>query len=94
MGCRPESLLPEELRRRIMETEPAVHDIHHIHIWALSTTENALTAHVVIDSAEEEGRVKAAVKHDLAEMGITHSTLEFEYPGGNACSAGECHSCR
>ncbi len=85
---------PEELRRRIMETEPAVHDIHHIHIWALSTTENALTAHVVIDSAEEEGRVKAAVKHDLAEMGITHSTLEFEYPGGNACSAGECHSCR
>ena len=61
---------------------------------ALSTTENALTAHVVIDSAEEEGRVKAAVKHDLAEMGITHSTLEFEYPGGNACSAGECHSCR
>ena len=85
---------PEELRRRIMETEPAVHDIHHIHIWALSTTENALTAHVVIDSADEEGRVKAAVKHDLAEMGITHSTLEFEYPGGNAGSAGECHSCR
>lgn len=85
---------PEELRRRLMEAEPAVHDIHHIHIWALSTTENALTAHVVIGSAEEEGRVKAAVKHDLDEMGITHSTLEFEYPGGNACSAGECRSCR
>ena len=24
-------------------------DVHHIHVWALSTTENALTAHLVID---------------------------------------------
>ena len=84
---------PDELRRRIMEAEPAVRDIHHIHVWALSTTENALTAHVVIDSAVEEGRVKAAVKGELAQLGISHSTLEFEYPGGNSCASGTCCSC-
>jgi cobalt-zinc-cadmium efflux system protein len=30
-----------------------VQDFHHIHIWALSTTENALTGHVVLKSKSE-----------------------------------------
>ena len=33
-----------------MEAVPGVRAVHHIHIWAISTTENALTAHVVLDS--------------------------------------------
>ena len=53
-------------------------DLHHVHIWALSTTDNALTAHVVIDRLEDMHEVKHLLKHELQEMGITHSTLEFE----------------
>lgn len=83
---------PDDVRRKVMEAEPRVSDIHHIHIWAISTTENALTAHVVIESAECEGAVKASVKHLLEDMGITHSTLEFEYPDGNGCVCGDCGS--
>ena len=83
---------PDDVRRRVMDAEPRVSDIHHIHIWAISTTENALTAHVVIGSAEFEGAVKSSVKHLLEDMGITHSTLEFEYPDGNGCVRGDCGS--
>lgn len=81
---------PDDVRRRVMDAEPRVSDIHHIHIWAISTTENALTAHVVIGRAEFEGAVKSSVKHLLEDMGITHSTLEFEYPDGNGCVCGDC----
>ena len=83
---------PDDVRRRVMDAEPRVSDIHHIPIWAISTTENALTAHVVIGSAEFEGAVKSSVKHLLEDMGITHSTLEFEYPDGNGCVCGDCGS--
>ena len=31
-----------------MEAVPGVKAVHHIHVWAISTTENALTAHVVL----------------------------------------------
>ena len=63
----------------MMETDH-VADVHHLHIWAISTTDNALTAHVAIDSLEHMETVKAALKHTLQEKGIGHSTLEFESP--------------
>lgn len=87
----PSGLIPpNKVRGRIMERVPQVRDVHHIHIWAISTTQNALTAHVVISSPEEEGNVKECVKRELTGLGITHSTLEFEYPGGNGCISSEC----
>lgn len=86
-------IAPDKVRDRIMENVPSVKDVHHIHIWAISTTENALTAHIVISSAPEEGEAKEAVKSELEHLGITHSTLEFEYPGGNCCIPGDC-GCR
>jgi cobalt-zinc-cadmium efflux system protein len=55
-----------------------VTDIHHLHIWAISTTSNALTAHVAIDSLQCMEAVREELKHLLAECGISHCTLEFE----------------
>ncbi len=55
-----------------------VRGIHHLHIWAMSTTENALTAHVVIDDLAALEPTKAALKAMLAQHGIGHSTLEME----------------
>ena len=57
-----------------------VEEVHHLHIWALSTTDNALTAHVVIDRLEHMETVKSQLKQELCEHGIAHSTLEFETP--------------
>jgi cobalt-zinc-cadmium efflux system protein len=58
-----------------------VKELHHIHIWAMSTTENALTAHLVLEeniSTEQEQTIKAKLKHDLLHKNIQHTTLETE----------------
>lgn len=60
---------------------PGVDDVHHIHIWAISTTENALTAHIVLKQAEDMQEVKHLIRHRLEDFGIGHATLEFEVPG-------------
>lgn len=53
-------------------------DVHHIHIWALSTTENALTAHISIDDISNMEDVKREIKKQLEVAGINHPTIEFE----------------
>ncbi len=56
-------------------------DVQHLHIWSLSTTENALTAHVTIDnklSFEEKLEVVKEIKHELKHHNIQHSTIELE----------------
>ena len=60
---------------------PGVDDVHHIHIWAISTTENALTAHIVLKQPEGMQEVKHLLRHRLEDFGIGHATLEFEVPG-------------
>lgn len=58
-----------------------VKGIHHIHVWAISTTENALTAHLVLQpetSSEEEERIKYDLKRQLEVKRIHHITLETE----------------
>jgi len=56
-------------------------DFHHIHIWALSTTENALTGHVVLNQSigmEAQEKIKNEIKHQLLHFNIQHATLETE----------------
>lgn len=73
----------------IIPSVPGVKSYHHMHIWALSTTETALTVHLVIDDTKLMEIVKCSLKHELAEAGIRHATLEFELPGilceGDCC---------
>lgn len=59
-----------------------IRNLHHIHVWAMSTTENAMTAHVVIDTAENKENMKVIkdnLKHRLEHMNIQHITLETEF---------------
>ncbi|RFM30548.1 cation diffusion facilitator family transporter [Deminuibacter soli] len=58
-----------------------VKDIHHIHVWGISTTANALTAHIVVDdncTPEQQDAMKKQIKHELQHQQIVHATLEFE----------------
>ena len=64
-----------------IEKIAGVRDFHHIHIWALSTTENALTGHVVLKreiGMEEQEKIKKEIKHLLLHLNIQHATLETE----------------
>ena len=73
---------------REMETVEGVGEIHHVHVWALSTTETAITAHIVVDDMSQSDAVRAAERKLLARHGISHATLEVETHRGDAC--GEC----
>lgn len=73
----PEQFDIEDIASRMQSVE-GVENVHHIHIWAISTTEYALTAHVVISSLNDLPAIKAKLKEVLDEAGIRHSTLEFE----------------
>jgi len=58
-----------------------VENIHHMHIWAMSTTENALTAHLVLNDAlsfDEKMKLVHNIKHELQHNKIQHATLELE----------------
>ena len=73
----PEGIDIERLKNKI-ENIPHVRSIHHLHVWALSTTINAMTLHVLIDSHDYEDEVKRQIKNCAEEAGITHPTIEFE----------------
>ncbi len=66
-----------------------IQEIHHIHLWGMSTTENALTAHIVIDAnttLDNAEKIKHDFKHALEHMNIQHVTLEIESSDKN-CEA-------
>ena len=63
---------------RCMKGVEGVLAVHHIHVWAISTTEAALTAHVVLSDPCMMVCVKPKLKELLAEAGVVHATLECE----------------
>ncbi len=79
------SQIDTEHVQSLMEQHEGVSEIHHLHIWALSTTENALTAHVVVENLADMQSVKTSLKAKLKEAGISHATLEFETPDAGCC---------
>ena len=73
----PEGIEPDEIQQ-LMAAEEHVDEVHHLHVWAISTTDNALTAHIVVKNIANMEEVKGRLKALLKEKGIGHSTLEFE----------------
>lgn len=80
----PEGIKIDNIKE-VMMKNPEVMDVHHIHIWPISTTENALTAHVRVSDILKEEEVKRFIKKALADEGISHATLEFEGPNTECC---------
>ena len=65
--------------RAFLCAQPGVKEVHDLHIWALSTTENALTAHVVMPGGYPGDRVLDAMVAQLrSDFGIHHCTLQVE----------------
>jgi cobalt-zinc-cadmium efflux system protein len=78
--------------RKALEAMPGVARVHHLHVWAVSTTETALTAHIVMPDGHPGDRFLAQAQQELkARFGIGHSTLQIEIhrPGSHEHGA-EC----
>ena len=76
----PPDVETDAIEKLIMDI-PGVESIHHMHIWAMSTTENALTAHLVLSDTlnfDEKMKLVHEVKHELLHNKIHHATIELE----------------
>ena len=65
--------------------------MHDLHVWALSTTETALTAHLVLpeDFREPDGWLEDIISHLESDHGIGHSTIQVER-SELTCSQAHC----
>ncbi len=62
-----------------------VTEVHDLHIWGMSTTETALTVHLVRPHSQPDDRFLAEIAHELEHrFRIQHATIQIE--GGE----GEC----
>ena len=85
----PDGISVDELREHAREIDGVI-DIHHVHVWSMDGYTNYATMHVVVDRAADFGKIKADVKAEINEHGISHATLELETED-ERCDSAECH---
>jgi len=70
-----------------LKTIPGVISVHDLHIWALSTTQNALTVHLVLCDLPKDNQLVFAIQEELIhEFEIDHATIQIELDGGGGCA--------
>jgi cobalt-zinc-cadmium efflux system protein len=75
MDAVPVGVAPQAVRD-YLGTQPGVSEVHDLHIWGLSTTETALTVHLVCD--ETAVRPHQMAEELQARFGIGHATVQVE----------------
>jgi cobalt-zinc-cadmium efflux system protein len=74
---------------------PGIADFHHLHIWPLSTTETALTVHLVKPQPEGDDELIGTACRELSvRFRIDHATIQFERNGPISGSPGEESPCK
>lgn len=76
-----------ETVRRGLEGLPGVRQVHDLHVWLLSTSRTALTAHLVMPGGHPGDAFLDGTARMLAEeFGIGHTTLQIETGDGPGCA--------
>ena len=72
--------------RATIQALSGVARVHDLHIWPMSTTESALTAHLVMPSGHPGDAFLMDLEHRLAhDFGIDHTTVQIELGDGAEC---------
>ena len=70
---------------------PGIHAVHDLHIWAMSTTEIALTAHLIKPEPGGDDALLQRITHELHDrFGIEHTTIQIEREDGR-CDQAPAH---
>jgi cobalt-zinc-cadmium efflux system protein len=87
----PASIDPQEVRSYLCSCA-GVTAVHDLHIWPLSTTESALTAHLVFPGGHPGDEFLAVAASELKQrFGIGHTTLQIEISEETACHLAPDH---
>ena len=76
----PDKVDIQKIKEKVLEVSGVI-AIHHLHVWAISTTKNALTAHIILEEntgMQQSKNIKSNLKHILEHLNIHHVTLETE----------------
>ena len=74
MGGVPKKINPTEVKN-FLEKQVGVSEVHLLHIWALSTTENMMVAHLVIPSGHPGDSFVTELRHQLSHKFPIHKTV-------------------
>lgn len=87
----PEHIEPDDVQAHL-EALPGVKGVHDLHIWSMSTTECALTAHLEMEESDP-AFLKRTCDGLKARFEIKHSTLQVETPEmcADPCALGDRH---
>ena len=86
----PNHIDPEQVREYLGGLD-GVEEVHDLHIWAISTTEAILTAHLVMPEPPMDDGFLHDVSHQLHDrFEIEHMTLQIERGDRGACAGGGC----
>lgn len=86
----PEHIDPAQVAQ-FLSGLPGVVDVHHLHIWGLSTTNVALTAHVVLAQPDVDNARLVHIREELhRRFGIDHATLQMESSASGTCLTRRC----
>ena len=86
MAAVPPQIDPAAVRK-LLSTRAGVVDVHDLHIWPMSTTENALTCHLVMPEGHPGDAFLNELCNDLAErFKINHTTVQIEVDPHIACA--------
>ncbi|MFC0685652.1 cation diffusion facilitator family transporter [Novosphingobium clariflavum] len=73
--------------RAFLESRAGVAQVHDLHVWPMSTTETALTAHIVMPGGQPGDDFLHTLAHDLDHrFKIGHPTIQIETESNAACA--------
>ena len=80
---------------RISRRCPGSTALHDLHIWGMSTTETALTCHLVMPGGHPGDATLSAIAHELhARFGIVHATIQIELGDSEPSLRADPGACR
>ncbi|WP_096486589.1 cation diffusion facilitator family transporter [Methylorubrum populi] len=81
----PPGIDPDAVRAHLRGLE-GVTAVHDFHVWPMSTTEVALTSHLVRPDGTDDAFLIRAARELRDRFGIVHVTLQVETSETNACA--------
>ncbi len=75
----PDTFDVEALKADLVKTVPGLKDVHHVHVWLLTSERPLLTMHATVGDIKKSEKILLAIKkHLVDEHGIDHSTVQVE----------------
>lgn len=76
----PDAVDPAEVRRQLSEAVSEVSDIHHVHVWSLSSDRTMMTLHAVVAPQADLDQTRSRISEAVARLfSITHVTVQLEH---------------